>query len=58
MKISKFKEMESYLADKNNSKVYLVQDIPVDRESGQPKYNVWVHKSMAKLRSCFRQKLK
>ena len=40
MKISKFKEMESYLADKNNSKVYLVQDIPVDRESGQPKYNV------------------
>ena len=22
------------------SKVYLVQDIPVDRESGQPKYNV------------------
>jgi len=22
------------------NKVYLVQDIPVDRESGQPKYNV------------------
>jgi hypothetical protein len=22
------------------SKVYLVQDIPVDRETGQPKYNV------------------
>ena len=31
--------VKEYLT-KNNSKVYLVQDIPVDRESGQPKYNV------------------
>jgi hypothetical protein len=32
-------EMQNFIT-KNNSKVYLVQDIPVDRESGQPKYNV------------------
>ena len=23
-----------------NSKVYLLQDIPIDRESGRPKYNI------------------
>ena len=39
MKISEYKGMQSYLA-KKNSKVYLVQDIPVDRETGQPKYNI------------------
>ena len=39
MKIKEYNNMTEYLT-KNNSKVYLVQDIPVDRESGQPKYNV------------------
>ena len=39
MKIKEYNDMNEYLT-KNNSKVYLVQDIPVDRESGQPKYNV------------------
>ena len=39
MKIDKYNEMEDYLTRKD-SKVYLVQDIPVDRETGQPKYNI------------------
>ena len=39
MKIKEYKETEEYLS-KKQSKVYLVQDIPVDRETGQPKYNV------------------
>ena len=39
MKIKEYKEAEEYLS-KKPSKVYLVQDIPVDRETGQPKYNV------------------
>jgi hypothetical protein len=29
-----------YKSKKSMNKVYLVQDIPVDRETGQPKYNV------------------
>ena len=57
MKLKEYNEMTEYLT-KNNSKVYLVQDIPVDRESGQPKYNVWEHKNMARLKLCFLQKHK
>ena len=41
MKIKEYNNQLHYLEDgKELSKVYLVQDIPVDRESGQPKYNV------------------
>ena len=39
MKIKEYKDAEEYLSRKT-SKVYLVQDVPVDRETGQPKYNV------------------
>jgi hypothetical protein len=38
-----------YKSNKSMSKVYLVQDIPVDRETGQPKYNVMGAQNMAKL---------
>ena len=41
MKIKEYNNQLHYLEDgKELSKVYLVQDIPVDRETGQPKYNV------------------
>jgi hypothetical protein len=35
------------------SKVYLVQDIPVDRETGQPKYNVMGAQKPAKAQMIF-----